>query len=215
MAFPPIDPTTLSAAIAVLVVFLVLYLTFAGFSMVGITPAEVLVLLFLAPFLGWLNIPLFTFDGLLVGVNGAGFLIPVLLSIRFLVTGRLPWWKGIVGIGVVTGVAYALAVVEPDTGVLVPALPIAGTALLVGVLLAGRASKEVGPVTYASGALGTVIGADVLNLAAIARSVPDGQAAVLGGAGTLDAIYLVALVAVLGAIVAVATTKVLGGSNEG
>lgn len=208
-----LDPTTVSLAFVLLVVFLILYATFAGFSMVGITPGEVVVVLFLAPFLAPLSLPLFSMDGILLGVNVAGALIPVGLSLRFLIKDRMPLWKAIVGIAVVTGVAYWVAVIDPERGILVPSLPIVVASLFIGLSLARANWDQVGPITYASGAMGTLIGADLLNLQAVVAALAQADrdtAAVIGGAGTLDAIYLVALVAVIGAIGAVATARFLG-----
>lgn len=208
-----LDPTLVSLALVLLVVFLILYVTFAGFKMVGITPGEVVVVLFLAPFLAPLSLPLFSMDGVIIGINAAGALIPIGLSIRFLIKGRMPAWKAGVGILVVTGIAFWVARIDPERGILVPSLPIVAASLVMGLSLAGSRWQEVGPITYASGAMGTLIGADLLNLQAIVTALGqahDNPAAVIGGAGTLDAIYLVALVAVVGSIGAVATARFLG-----
>lgn len=208
-----LDPTLVSLAIVLLVVFLILYVTFAGFKMVGITPGEVVVVLFLAPFLAPLSVPLFSMEGVIIGVNAAGALIPIGLSLRFLIKGRMPTWKAGAGILVVTGIAYWVAMIDPERGILVPSLPIVAVSLVTGLLLAGSKWQQVGPITYASGAMGTLIGADLLNLQAIVTALGqahDSPAAVIGGAGTLDAIYLVALVAVVGSIGAVATARFLG-----
>lgn len=208
-----LDPALVSAALVLLVVFLILYVTFAGFKMVGITPGEVVVVLFLAPFLAWLSVPLFTMDGVILGINAAGAIIPIGLSLRFLIKDRMPAWKALVGILVVTGVAFWVARIDPERGILVPSLPIVAVSLVSGLALAGSKWEQVGPITYASGAMGTLIGADLLNLQAIVAALGqahDSPAAIIGGAGTLDAIYLVALVAVVGSIGAVATARFLG-----
>lgn len=205
-----LDPRVLATAITLLVVFFVLYLTFSGFSMVGITPGEVIVVLFIAPFLALVNIPVWREPGVVFGINAAGFFIPVVLSIRFVMHGRLPLAKAVIGTTAVTVVAFLVARVDPERGVLVPAFVLVAVALVVGLAVSAGRWREVGPAVYASGALGTLIGADLLHMHEMidpSRSEP--LFAVIGGAGTLDAIYLIALMAVFGAIVVVAVMRVL------
>lgn len=206
-----LDPRALAAALAVLLVLLALYVTFSGFGMVGITPGEVLVLLFLSPLLAPINLPVWQLPGVLIGVNAAGLGIPLVLSIRFIRSDRLPAWKAVLGTAIVTVVAYRLAEVVPEQGILVPALPLVAVAAAVGMALAGARWRQLGPVTYASGALGTLVGADLLHLRTLVDpSRQEPITAVIGGAGTLDAIFLIALWAVVGTIVAVLLARLFG-----
>jgi uncharacterized membrane protein len=69
-------------------------------------------------------------------------------------------------------------------------------------------------LTFASGAAGTLVGADLLNLQMIVTHPEAPEAAVIGGAGTLDAIYLCAVLAVAGSIVAALVTRLLGGPSS-
>ncbi|MDX1612308.1 MAG: DUF1614 domain-containing protein [Candidatus Thermoplasmatota archaeon] len=216
MAFElALDPRAIGAAITLLIIFFALYLTFTGFSMVGITPMEVILLLFIAPWVAWINIPIWRSGDVLFGINAAGAVIPIALSIRFISKERLPPWKGLTGVGAVTVVAYLVARVDPNQGVLVPPLPIVATALAAGLILAAGRWRQVGPITYAAGALGTLAGADLLNIPLLASAPRERTLfAVVGGAGTLDAIYLVALVAVLGSILVVAITRLIEGTAD-
>lgn len=210
MAIELLDPRLLLPALVLVAVFLILYATFAGFSMVGITPTEVIVILFLAPLLAPLNIPVWREPGVVFGVNAAGFFIPFIISIRFVVHDRLPAWKAVVGAGAVTLIAYNVATVDPERGVLVPALTLVAAALITGLVVAGGRWREVGPATYASGALGTLIGADLLHIGEIIDPTRETDIfAVIGGAGTFDAIYLIAFIAVVGAVAVVAVARAL------
>jgi uncharacterized membrane protein len=204
-------PELLAPAALILAVVLVLYLTFSGFAMVGVGAGETFVLLFLAPFVAGLNLPVYAVEETVLAVNAAGLIIPLALSIRFVYDGRAPWFRAALGVGIVTFVAYRLARYAPGEGILVPALPIALTATLVGVGLGGATYKRWGPLTFTSGAAGTLVGADLLNLQAIVTGPDAPPAAVIGGAGTLDAIYLCAVLAVAGSIVAALGSRILPG----
>lgn len=209
-----LDARVLAAALVVLVAFLVLYVTFSGFSMVGVTPGEVVVLLFVSPFLAAINLPVWTLPGLVVGVNAAGLGVPLVLSVRFLSHDRLPVWKAIVGTGVVAAVAFRWTQIAPEQGLLVPAVPLVAVTAVTGTVLAGRSLRQLGPVTYASGALGTIVGADLLHIRELAdpgRSEP--LVAVIGGAGTLDAIFLISLLAVVVTIASAFVGRLLSPSG--
>ena len=76
---------------------------------------------------------------------------------------------------------------------IIPPLLAAGISLLVAPHMAA-------PVAYVSGSLGTLIGADLLNIDKL--SSLGGGVASIGGAGTFDGVFLSGIVAVL--LVAVA-----------
>jgi uncharacterized membrane protein len=207
-----LTPEVLALAATVLLVLLVLHLTFTGFRMVGITPLEVTLLLFVSPFLAPVNVPIWSEPGVVYGANLAGVGVPAYLSLRFLRSRRLPVWKGVLGTAVVSYLAYRWAQVDPSQGVLVPALPLVVVAAVVGALVAGRSWRQVGPATYVSGALGTLVGADLVNLGAfVDPSRGETLFMVVGGAGTLDAIFLISLYAVVATILAALLARVLGG----
>jgi uncharacterized membrane protein len=83
---------------------------------------------------------------------------------------------------------HTVARIAPGIGVEVPALfsPIAAAAA--GMLLGGSPDAAV---AYVAGTLGTLIGADVLNLGKL-RMLGGGVASI-GGAGTFDGIFLTGL----------------------
>lgn len=126
-----------------------------------------------------------------IAVNVGGAVIPTLLSLSLLITHRL-YVQGLAGVTVVTVIVHALAQPVQGVGIAIPVFlpPIvaAGTALLLSRRLAP-------PLAYISGSLGTLIGADLLNLGQMhSLAAP---IASIGGAGTFDGVFLTGLLAVL------------------
>jgi uncharacterized membrane protein len=126
-----------------------------------------------------------------LAVNVGGALIPTFLSIYLLVKNRL-YLKGLIGVAFVAAVVHQMAHAVPGVGIamppLIPPLLAAGVALIL--------SRQAAPaLAYISGSLGTLIGADLLNLG----SVQALHAPVLsiGGAGTFDGVFLTGILAVL------------------
>ncbi len=126
-----------------------------------------------------------------IAVNVGGALIPTALSIYFIIRNRI-YGIALVGIGVVTAVVYYLATPVPQMGISVPIFIPPIVSAVVAMLLS---RDHAAPLAYASGCLGTLIGADLLNfneLAGIGASV-----ASIGGAGTFDGVFLTGILAVL------------------
>jgi len=98
-----------------------------------------------------------------IAVNIGGAVIPTLLSLYLLIKNDI-LSSAAVATAVVMVVCYLLAQPVPGVGIAIPSLvpPIiaATTALLV-------AQRNVAAVAYVSGSLGTLIGADLLNLGKI------------------------------------------------
>ncbi|GAB4548772.1 MAG: hypothetical protein Tsb0014_43430 [Pleurocapsa sp.] len=94
---------------------------------------------------------------------------------------------------IVTLVSYHSAQIVPGIGIQINPLISPLTAVLCAVVL--TKGTLVPPVAFASGVLGTLIGADLLHLAQIERM----SAGVLsiGGAGVFDGIALCGLLALL------------------
>jgi uncharacterized membrane protein len=127
----------------------------------------------------------------IIAVNVGGALIPVALSIYLMLKNRL-FVQSVIAVAVVTVVVNRLAHPVPGVGIaltpIIPPLLAAGVALL----LSRRAAPAL---AYIAGSLGTLIGADLLNLGIVG----DLQAPVLsiGGAGTFDGVFLTGILAVL------------------
>jgi uncharacterized membrane protein len=92
----------------------------------------------------------------------------------------------------VAGVCHFLAQPVPGFGI---ALPIFVPAVATAIIAIALTRKRAAPLAYISGSLGTLIGADLLNLGAI-QSL-GAPVASIGGAGTFDGIFVTGLLAVL------------------
>lgn len=145
--------------------------------------------------------------GTIIAVNVGGAVIPVLLSIYLLARNRL-WLLGAIGTAAVTVVVHFLAHTVPGVGVAVPIfIPPFVSA---GVAL-GLSRVFAAPLAYVSGSLGTLIGADLLNLGNLhGLGAP---VASIGGAGTFDGIFVTGILAVLLAALP-ANAKVPGSSSR-
>ena len=129
--------------------------------------------------------------GTVIAINVGGALIPILMSVYLLIKHRL-WGLGIVGTACVAALCYWLARPVPGVGIALPTLvPGISTAIVAWVLSRDYAA----PLAYIAGSLGTLIGADLLNLGHIQGL--GAPVASIGGAGTFDGIFLTAIVAVL------------------
>jgi uncharacterized membrane protein len=129
--------------------------------------------------------------GTVIAVNVGGAVIPALMSIYLFIKHNL-WIKGVLATAGVTLIIHWLAEPVPGLGIAVPVFaPAAATAIIALLLSRERAA----PLAYIAGSLGTLIGADLLNL----ERIPGLGAPIasIGGAGTFDGIFLTGIVAVL------------------
>jgi uncharacterized membrane protein len=134
----------------------------------------------------------FGFYESLVAINVGGAVVPIATSL-YLMTKTTPALPNIVA--AVAIVAIVMKVVSrpvKGVGIIVPFLIPPFTAALVGMLLGGDYSYVV---TYVSGTLGTLIGADLLNLHKILKL--GAPITSIGGAGTFDGIFLAGIMGVL------------------
>jgi uncharacterized membrane protein len=129
--------------------------------------------------------------GTIIAVNVGGAVIPVLLSVYLLVKNNL-WGRGLLATGCVAAVCYLLAQPVPGVGIAIPTFAPPFVTAIVAVLVA---ETNIAAVAYISGSLGTLIGADLLNLDKIQGM--GAPVASIGGAGTFDGIFLTGIVAVL------------------
>ena len=126
-----------------------------------------------------------------IAVNVGGALVPGFVSLYLLIRHRL-WLRGLVAIAGVTAVCHALARPVHGLGIALPTIAPAATAAVVALLLS---RERAAPLAYISGSLGTLIGADLLNLGAVQDL--GAPVASIGGAGTFDGIFLTGIMAVL------------------
>jgi uncharacterized membrane protein len=129
--------------------------------------------------------------GTVIAVNVGGALIPGLMSLYLFARYRL-WLLGLASTACVGAVCYSLAEPVPGVGIALPVLVPALATALVALLLSYR---QAAPLAYISGSLGTLIGADLLNLDKVQGL--GAPIASIGGAGTFDGIFLTGVLAVL------------------
>lgn len=127
----------------------------------------------------------------IVAVNVGGALIPTILSLYLWINTPV-FMNVLIATAVVTIVVYKLARPVPGLGIAVPMLiPPAVSALCALILSPDWAPKTA----YISGTIGTLVGADLLNL----PKIKELRAPVvsIGGAGTFDGIFLTGIIAVI------------------
>jgi len=135
---------------------------------------------------------------LAIGFDLAGFLIPFLVSLKMMIDHRSPIRASLIGISVIAIFSYLSSWYVAGEGVIIQNVyAIAIVASIVGVALSKKQWASVGPIAYASGSLGVLLGADIVRISSILSYYPSGFAfASIGGAGVFDAIFLVGVLAV-------------------
>ncbi len=126
-----------------------------------------------------------------LAVNVGGAVIPTALSAYLILKNRM-FGASVVGVAIVATVCHWLARPVPGFGIAVPVFIPPLVTALVAVLLSRRYAA---PLAYVSGSLGTLIGADLLNLGKIQGL--GAPVASIGGAGTFDGIFITGLLAVM------------------
>jgi len=124
-------------------------------------------------------------------VNLGGAVIPTGLSLYLLIRDDV-WWQAAVAVVFVAILVHVIARPVPGLGIGVPALVPPLLAAAAALALSATASAAV---AYVSGTLGTLIGADLLNLRRL-RELGAGVASI-GGAGTFDGVFLSGIIAVV------------------
>lgn len=134
----------------------------------------------------------------LLAVNVGGAVIPIVISILLLYRFPEALIYALAGIVFVALITNRVAKPVKGLGIVTPALLpplIAALAAIVLVYFLNAPHQFIFLIAYVGGTLGTLIGADILNL----NRIKDMGAPVasIGGAGTFDGIFLSGLIAVL------------------
>jgi uncharacterized membrane protein len=129
--------------------------------------------------------------GTIIAVNVGGAVIPTLLSFYLYVRNEL-WIRGLLAIACVAAVCHWLAQPVPGVGIALPVFVPPITTAVVALVLSRRYAA---PLAYIGGSMGTLIGADLLNLDKVQGI--GAPVASIGGAGTFDGIFLTGILAVL------------------
>ncbi len=129
--------------------------------------------------------------GTVLAVNIGGAVIPTIMS-TYLVLRYQLWLRAAIAVIVIALVIHAMATPVRGVGIAVPVF----APVLVTAILAFLLSREyAAPLAYIGGSMGTLIGADLMNLDRI--NGLGAPVASIGGAGTFDGIFLTGILAVL------------------
>ena len=128
-----------------------------------------------------------------IAVNVGGALIPTSLSVYLLTISSVSIVTlSLIAVLIVTLVTHLVARPVKGVGVVTPAF-ISPIVAAISALLLSPAHPVI--VAYVSGTLGTLIGADLLNLGKIPEL--GAPVASIGGAGTFDGVFLTGVIAAL------------------
>ncbi len=207
----------LAALVLLLLVMVLLDVLHYVYIRMGIAPRYVVAVLLLSLAGSYLNIPIMQFPGeriinereiiffgmhyvvpmvrdwpgTVLAVNVGGAVIPVLTSVYLLVKNRL-YSRGALATAIVASVCYKLAYPMPGLGI---AIPVFIPPIITAIVALTLSRRFAAPLAYIGGSLGTLIGADILNLGQVQGL---GASVVsIGGAGTFDGIFVTGLMAVL------------------
>ncbi|KLK88332.1 hypothetical protein SZ63_04690 [Methanoculleus sediminis] len=214
----PFSPDQILVAFAVLipalVIFNLLLISEGVFESIGLRFYQA-VLVTVGALLGSLiDIPLLPIGEDVIAVNVGGAVIPFFVTLEMIGRGRVSRLKSLAAIVMVSLVAYAFATPVPGLGITMPfyVAPLAGA--VAGLLLA-RGCRAAPGLAYAGGTMGTLLGADILNLAnpEVFSALVGGGSTVLsiGGAGIFDGIFVTGVLSVLLAVYAGRSLREKGG----
>jgi uncharacterized membrane protein len=126
-----------------------------------------------------------------IAVNLGGAVIPCCLSLYLIIKHGI-YYHSFLAIVIVSTLVHMMARPEPGVGIVVPIfIPPLITAFIAVALSRWFAA----PLAYIAGSMGTLIGADLMNLGKV-RGL-GAPVASIGGAGKFDGIFLTGVVAVL------------------
>jgi uncharacterized membrane protein len=126
-----------------------------------------------------------------IAVNLGGAVLPLILSVYLILKHGL-YGQSLLAVGVVALAVHLMAHLVPGVGI---AVPIFIPPLITAIVAVSISRWRAGPLAYIAGSLGTLVGADLLNLDRI-RGL-EAPVASIGGAGKFDGIFLTGIVAVL------------------
>ena len=133
-------------------------------------------------------------DSTIVAVNVGGAIVPILISIYVLMHTPGIIGPAILGTAIVALVVHRFARPIPGLGIATPMFIPPIVAAAAGYFL-GFSAHHADGIAFVSGVMGTLIGADLLNLGQLHDL--GAPVASIGGAGTFDGIFLTGIVAVL------------------
>jgi len=190
----------LAVLIPALVIFNLILISEGVFESIGLRFYQAMLVTVGALLGSLIDIPLLPVGENVIAVNVGGAVIPLFVTLEMVGRGRVSRPKSLAAVVLVSLVAYAAATPVPGLGITMPfyVAPIAGA--VAGLLLA-RGCRTAPGLAYARGTMGTLLGADVLNLANpdVFSALTGGGPTVLsiGGAGIFDGIFVTGVLAVI------------------
>ncbi|MFX1578770.1 MAG: DUF1614 domain-containing protein [Promethearchaeota archaeon] len=131
-----------------------------------------------------------------ISINLGGAIIPIAVSAYLVAMNIFGIIQFAVAVTIVALIVHRFAKIEPNVGILTPGLLPALVAVFVTIAMIALAPGLYNgyAIAYVSGTLGTLIGADIMNLGKLS-SLRTGKASI-GGAGTWDGVFLTGILAV-------------------
>jgi len=130
-----------------------------------------------------------------VAINVGGAIVPLCICAWILTAAPAVFLPAVLGTAIVTFVVHRAARPIAGVGIATPMFIPPIVAALAGMLLSGGVPHHADAIAYVSGVMGTLIGADLMNLGRLGEL--GAPVASIGGAGTFDGIFLTGIVAVL------------------
>ena len=131
-----------------------------------------------------------------ISINLGGAIIPMLVSGYLILINLTAVLQFAITITIIALIVHRVARIVPDVGILtpgfLPAIAAVFITLLFYTIMPG--SYNAYALAYVCGTLGTLIGADILNLNKLSQ-LRTGKASI-GGAGTWDGVFLTGILAV-------------------
>ncbi len=140
-----------------------------------------------------------------LAINMGGAIIPIIISIDLILVRGVSALKAAAGILIVAIITYFLAMPVPGEGIVLPFWVSPTIAAVCGLVLSGGYNGAP-PLAFISGSMGTLLGADILNLltpgvipalSPVGLHVTRPLTLSIGGAGVFDGIFLTGILAVL------------------
>ncbi|AEA46528.1 DUF1614 domain-containing protein [Archaeoglobus veneficus] len=179
---------------AILVLAVVLRHIVGALENAGFDRSDAFAILLLPPVLEMFVHPMHvaTFNQMDVYADPAGFFLPLLISARLISSGKVPLYRVLAGVALLSYVCNRHAVPGHfGVGITDMATPV----IVASLYSLYMSPRQPAPLAYVSGTLGMIVGADIANLPELSRMFAGGVVT-LGGAGMFDAIYLVGISAV-------------------
>ena len=131
-----------------------------------------------------------------ISINLGGAIIPIFVSGYLIVMNITEILQIVAAVAIVTVVVHRVARIQPNVGILTPGFLPAIVAVMATIFMELMLpwSYNLYAIAYISGTLGTLIGADLLNLGKLSE-LQTGSASI-GGAGTWDGVFLTGILAV-------------------